>query len=270
MQTNTGSTQQLPSMRRALHKGNYLEQAAIAGLIEKIQATGCQASLNILLLNFSDMCINISRRYQGRFESDDIYQQCMESMIKAAKAYQIDCGHDFSGFAYCLVLREVSLFCIKQWNVVTPPKTKGYYKAFRKVSKLKAEEPMCQRRAEQMAGEIGVSIEDILTAHALLTRSASLDATAENGGSLIDTLVDPTETEQLVIDDNERHVRSEKLNVALSKLTDRQRKVISIRRLSEDEDRLTLQEVGEMLGVSHERVRQIELEAISKMQKAVA
>ena len=127
---------------------------------------------------------------------------------------------------------------------------------------------------EEIAAAIGVSVADVQTMDARLSApDASLQAPAiageENGREQIDMLEspEPLPDEQVsgMIDGERRH---RWLYQALGFLNRREERIIRARRLAEES--LTLEELGSELGISKERVRQIESRAMEKLRAALA
>jgi len=98
--------------------------------------------------------------------------------------------------------------------------------------------------------------------------NAPLRADAENGGEWQDWLVDDTpDQEELFAQSEELERRRSYLVDAMDDLNDRERRIFEARRLSEDP--ITLEELSTEFGVSRERIRQIEVRAFEKVQRAV-
>jgi RNA polymerase sigma-32 factor len=103
-----------------------------------------------------------------------------------------------------------------------------------------------------------------------LAGDASLNAPvrAESEGEWQDWLVDDSDTqEDMLVESEEKRLRLDLLREAMEKLTDRERRVFEARRMQEDP--ATLEDLSKEFGVSRERIRQIEVRAFEKVQKAV-
>ena len=122
----------------------------------------------------------------------------------------------------------------------------------------------------EIAKRLGVPEEDVVSMNRRLSGDASLNAPvrAESEGEWQDWLVDDTSDQESVLADSEEaKLRIELLGEAMDKLTDRERRVFEARRLKEEP--ATLEELSQEFGVSRERIRQIEVRAFEKVQKAV-
>ena len=124
---------------------------------------------------------------------------------------------------------------------------------------------------KRIATQLGVTEEDVVSMNRRLAGDSSLNAPVRNdseSGEWQDWLVDDTmDQETALAESEEAERRRGMLNNALQGLNERERRVFEARRLSEDP--LTLEELSTEFGVSRERIRQIEVRAFEKVQKAV-
>jgi RNA polymerase sigma-32 factor len=122
-----------------------------------------------------------------------------------------------------------------------------------------------------IAKRLGVGEQDVIDMNRRLSGDASLNAPIRDegdSGEWQDWLVDDQESQESVLAAHEElSTRRKALSEALSVLNDRERRIFEARRLADDP--MTLQELAEEFGVSRERVRQIEVRAFEKVQKAV-
>ena len=123
-----------------------------------------------------------------------------------------------------------------------------------------------------IAKRLGVTDQDVIDMNRRLGGDASLNAPIrEDGdaGEWQDWLVDTNNVSQetRIIADEQADNRHKALRDAMSVLNDRERRIFEARRLADDP--ITLEELAEEFGVSRERVRQIEVRAFEKVQKAV-
>jgi RNA polymerase sigma-32 factor len=125
-------------------------------------------------------------------------------------------------------------------------------------------------QVKEISRRLGVPEEDVVSMNRRLAGDASLNAPvrAESEGEWQDWLVDDTETqEDTLVENEEKRLRLDLLTEALDKLTDRERRVFAARRMQEEP--ATLEDLSQEFGVSRERIRQIEVRAFEKVQKAV-
>lgn len=126
-------------------------------------------------------------------------------------------------------------------------------------------------QVKAIAKKLGVNEEDVVSMNRRLGGDASLNAPVRadtEGGEWQDWLVDdtPGQEEQLV-EAEELGLRKRYLKTALSALNERERRIFEARRLAESP--ATLEDLSTEFGVSRERIRQIEVRAFEKVQKAV-
>jgi RNA polymerase sigma-32 factor len=122
-----------------------------------------------------------------------------------------------------------------------------------------------------IAKRLGVGEQDVIDMNRRLSGDASLNAPIRDegdSGEWQDWLVDDQESQESVLAAHEElSTRRKALSEALSVLNDRERRIFEARRLADDP--VTLEELAAEFGVSRERVRQIEVRAFEKVQKAV-
>jgi RNA polymerase sigma-32 factor len=127
-------------------------------------------------------------------------------------------------------------------------------------------------QVQEIATKLGVTTEDVVSMNRRLGGDASLNAPlradGEASGEWQDWLVDETpDQEQRLAESEELDNRRKLLRDAIGVLNDREKRIFEARRLSEDP--ATLEDLSTEFGVSRERVRQIEVRAFEKVQKAV-
>ena len=126
-------------------------------------------------------------------------------------------------------------------------------------------------QVKKIATKLGVSEDDVVSMNRRLGGDASLNApirAESDSGEWQDWLVDDTpDQEEALAEAEELSQRRNYLNSALSTLNERERRIFEARRLAEDP--ATLEDLSAEFGVSRERIRQIEVRAFEKVQKAV-
>lgn len=126
-------------------------------------------------------------------------------------------------------------------------------------------------QVEAIATKLGVSEEDVVSMNRRLTGDTSLNAPLRadsESGEWQDWLVDDEpDQEETYADRQELEQRRSYLSQAMDDLNDRERRIFEARRLSEEP--ITLEDLSNEFGVSRERIRQIEVRAFEKVQKAV-
>jgi RNA polymerase sigma-32 factor len=257
----------LPSLACASKSGDFFAADVTHALIAKYQATGCAASLNKLLLNYSNMCMKIAQGYRHRFDVEDTYQDSMECLILSVRNFKPELGVPFFTYAYLDVKRRVSVRMIKQWSCVTTPVTKRFFKAFRRMPEFLKNTRFCDESATQLAEQIGVKREDVMAAYEIYRNmNYSLESCMDNGVRVIDAMSTEAGPENLVMEADLAGKRESMARVRMGMLNSKEAMIIKMRRMGEVPQ--TLHQIGALLGVSAERVRQIESKAMAKLSLA--
>jgi RNA polymerase sigma-32 factor len=125
-------------------------------------------------------------------------------------------------------------------------------------------------QVKEIATRLGVPEDDVISMNRRLAGDASLNAPlrVDSEGEWQDWLIDDHDDQETALAESEEFsMRADLLKNALGKLTDRERRIFEARRLRDEP--LTLEELSSEFGVSRERIRQIEVRAFEKVQKAV-
>ena len=239
-------------------------------LARRAQA-GDDAAREQLIERLLPLVHSTARRYQTEgLEQVDLLQEGIVGLLRALQRFDPQRGVPFAAFATWWIrqsLQEARSDFMRPMRL--PPK------ALRQLSQLKSEHQRIYQ-GERRSAKIGeladrTSIE-LEQAEALLTADArprSLDETIENTegelGTMGDLLEDPLSA--AAYEDVVDAVAGEQLRALLSRLTEREREVVQAR-FGFDAPAEKLTEVGERLGVSAERVRQIEERALAKLRSA--
>lgn len=155
----------------------------------------------------------------------------------------------------------------------TAAQKKLFFNLRRAKSQLQAleEGDLKPEHVKKIATKLGVSEEDVVSMNRRLGGDASLNAPVRadaEAGEWQDWLVDDSDNQEETMADNEEAaMRKEMLTKAMDKLTDRERRVFEARKLQDDP--MTLEDLSKEFDVSRERIRQIEVRAFEKVQKAV-
>jgi RNA polymerase sigma-32 factor len=256
----------LPSLAYAAKSGNFLAADVEQSLIANYQATGCGVALNKLLLNYSNMCMKIANGYHHRFDVDDTYQDAMECLILSARNYKPELGIPFFNFAIVDVKRAVSMRMIRKWSCVTTPATKRFFKAFRRMPEFIKTIGYSKETATGLAERLGVRLEDVVSAYEIF-RNINYSIDSYHAHVEVDEFLgEEAGPENLIIEADLMSKRDSAVQKVMATLNPKEAMVIELRRLAEDP--VTLQEIGDKLGVSAQRVQQIETKAMNKLRLA--
>lgn len=198
-------------------------------------------------------------------------------LMQAVKRFDPERGFRLATYAMWWIRASIQEYILRSWSLVkmgtTAAQKKLFFNLRRAKSQLQAldEGDLRPDQVKAIATKLGVPEVDVVNMNRRLGGDSSLNApirAESESGEWQDWLVDdkPTQEDRLV-EDEELTRRRSYLSSAMSVLNDRERRVFEARRLSEDP--ITLEQLSEEFGVSRERIRQIEVRAFEKVQKAV-
>ena len=198
-------------------------------------------------------------------------------LMQAVKRFDPDKGFRLATYAMWWIRAAIQEYILRSWSLVKMGTTAAQKKLFFNLRKIKGQLKALEEgdlrpdQVKQIATRLGVTEEDVISMNRRLAGDSSLNAPVRNdaeSGEWQDWLVDDTmDQETALAESEERDNRRGMLNDALKGLNARERRVFEARRLAEDP--LTLEELSAEFGVSRERIRQIEVRAFEKVQKAV-
>ena len=268
------------TMIRQAMSAPYLERAEELALARRWKSRRDQEALNRIALAHMRLVIAMAGRFRSfGLPASDLIQEGHVGLLEAAARFEPERGVRFSTYAGWWIRASMQDFVLRNWSIVRGGTSSAQKALFFNLRRLRArlarERVDAPREAlhREVAETLGVRVADVAAMDARLSASdASLDAPVggEDGASshLVDFLVSdeplPDEVATRTIDD-ERRARW--LGRALSTLNPRELKIIRERRLAEDG--VTLEVLGEKLGISKERVRQIESRAMEKLRDAL-
>jgi RNA polymerase sigma-32 factor len=199
-------------------------------------------------------------------------------LMQAVKRFDPEKGFRLATYAMWWIRASIQEYILRSWSLVKMGTTAAQKKLFFNLRRLKGQLQALEdgdlkpEQVKQIATKLGVSETDVVSMNRRLGGDSSLNAPlradAENGGEWLDWLVDDTpDQEEQFAQSEELERRRSYLVDAMEGLNDRERRIFEARRLSEEP--ITLEELSTEFGVSRERIRQIEVRAFEKVQKAV-
>ncbi|HKQ55504.1 MAG TPA: RNA polymerase sigma factor RpoH [Methyloceanibacter sp.] len=198
-------------------------------------------------------------------------------LMQAVKRFDPDKGFRLATYAMWWIRAAIQEYILRSWSLVKMGTTAAQKKLFFNLRKIKGQLKALEEgdlrpdQVKRIANQLGVTEEDVVSMNRRLAGDSSLNAPVRNdaeSGEWQDWLVDDTmDQETALAESEERDHRRDMLNDALGGLNARERRVFEARRLAEEP--LTLEELSAEFGVSRERIRQIEVRAFEKVQKAV-
>ncbi len=199
-------------------------------------------------------------------------------LMQAVKRFEPDRGFRLATYAMWWIKASIQEFVLRSWSLVKLGTTANQKKLFFNLRKIKSKISAIEDgdlkpdQVKYIAHRLGVHEEEVISMNRRLSGDASLNsplrADGDGEGEWQDWLVDDSDSqESVLIADEETGNRNALLREALTKLNDRERRVIEARKLQDDP--ATLDDLSKEFKVSRERIRQIEVRAFEKLQKAV-
>jgi RNA polymerase sigma-32 factor len=199
-------------------------------------------------------------------------------LMQAVKRFEPDKGFRLATYAMWWIRASIQEYILRSWSLVKMGTTAAQKKLFFNLRRTKGqlqaleEGDLKPEHVKAIATRLGVPEEDVISMNRRLAGDSSLNAPvrndAEGGGEWQDWLVDDTPDQgERFAENEELDQRRAYLSKAMSSLNDRERRIFEARRLAEDP--ATLEDLSAEFGVSRERIRQIEVRAFEKVQKAV-
>ncbi|MCA3733871.1 MAG: RNA polymerase sigma factor RpoH [Phenylobacterium sp.] len=199
-------------------------------------------------------------------------------LMQAVKKFEPDKGLRLATYAMWWIRASIQEYILRSWSLVKMGTTASQKKLFFNLRKAKSaisafqEGDLHPDQVELIATKLGVEESEVVSMNRRLSGpDASLNAPMRVDGEsewqdwLEDTGAVSQETQ--VAEDQEHTQRMSLLEAAMTELTDRERHILTERRLKDDPT--TLEDLASQYGVSRERVRQIEVRAFEKLQKAM-
>ena len=198
-------------------------------------------------------------------------------LMQAVKRFDPERGFRLAPYAMWWIRASIQEYILRSWSLVKIGTTAAQKKLFFNLRKLKGrleaieEGDLAPETVKKISEELSVPEHDVLSMTRRLAGSDhSLNAPlrAENDGEWMDWLVDDTDSQEAVIAENDELTkRRALLQNALMTLKERERYILTERRLKDEPT--TLEDLSQVFGISRERVRQIEVRAFEKLQKAI-
>jgi RNA polymerase sigma-32 factor len=198
-------------------------------------------------------------------------------LMQAVKRFEPEKGFRLATYAMWWIKAAIQEYILRSWSLVKMGTTANQKKLFFNLRKAKSrisaldEGDMHPDQVKLIAKRLGVTEQDVIDMNRRLSGDASLNAPIrEDGdsGEWQDWLIDDRDSQETTLAASEEmDNRRAALSDALEVLNDRERRIFEARRLADEP--VTLEDLAVEFGVSRERVRQIEVRAFEKVQKAV-
>lgn len=247
-------------------------------LAERLHYDGDLAAAKKLILSHLRFVVHVARNYSGYgLPQADLIQEGNIGLMKAVRRFNPEVGVRLVSFAVHWIKAEIHEYVLRNWRIVKIATTKAQRKLFFNLRKSKQRLGwFSQDEVELVARELGVSSKDVLEMESRMAAqdmAFDISPDEENENSAVAPamfLEDKTsDFAESIEDENWDNDAADKLTQALNGLDERSQHIIRARWLNNDDTKATLQELADRYGVSAERVRQLEKNAMKKLRVAI-
>ncbi len=277
----------LPSVAASGGLARYLEEIRRFPMLEpqeeymlakRWQEHEDSAAAQKLVTSHLRLVARIAMGYRGYgLPIGEVISEGNVGLMQAVKRFDPDKGFRLATYAMWWIRAAIQEYILRSWSLVKMGTTASQKKLFFNLRKAKSQLQALEEgdlrpdQVQAIATKLGVPEEDVVSMNRRLGGDASLNAPLRadsESGEWQDWLVDESpDQESLLVDREEMDRRRDYLEAAMDGLNERERRIFTARRLADDP--LTLEELSSEFGVSRERIRQIEVRAFEKVQKAV-
>lgn len=247
-------------------------------LAERLHYQGDLEAAKQLILSHLRFVVHIARNYSGYgLPQADLIQEGNIGLMKAVRRFNPEVGVRLVSFAVHWIKAEIHEYVLRNWRIVKVATTKAQRKLFFNLRKTKQRLGWFnQDEVEMVAKELGVTSQDVREMESrMAAQDMTFDLTPEDetreGQPMVPMLYLQDKSSDFadgIEEDNWDDHAADKLSAALEGLDERSQDIIRARWL-DDDNKSTLQELADRYGVSAERVRQLEKNAMKKMRLAI-
>ncbi len=269
------------SFVKAAMNAPFLERGEERDLAVRWKDNGDEQALHCLAASHMRLVIALAARFRHYgLSMPDMIQEGHVGLLEAAARFEPDREVRFSTYATWWIRASIQDYILRNWSIVRGGTSSAQKALFFNLRRLRArltrngDEVISDKVHQDIATTLGVSKADVATMDARLSGpDVSLNAPLSDdddgpGVQRMDLMPDTSPLQDEVVGDSidsERRVKW--LRAALAVLSDREMQILRERRLNEDQ--ATLESLGGALGISKERVRQIENRALEKLKRAL-
>ncbi|MGM3173770.1 RNA polymerase sigma factor RpoH [Dickeya lacustris] len=247
-------------------------------LAERLHYHGDLDAAKQLILSHLRFVIHVARNYSGYgLPQADLIQEGNIGLMKAVRRFNPDVGVRLVSFAVHWIKAEIHEYVLRNWRIVKVATTKAQRKLFFNLRKTKQRLGWFnQDEVELVARELGVTSKDVREMESrMAAQDMTFDPTPEDEAQPNQPMAPmlylqdkSSDFADGIEEDNWESHAADKLTFALEGLDERSQHIIRARWL-DDDNKSTLQELADHYGVSAERVRQLEKNAMKKLRAAI-
>jgi len=282
-----GRTAALPALKAESGLSRYLDEIRRFPMLEPQEEYmlarswrehGDREAVHKLVTSHLRLVAKIAMGYRGYgLPISEVISEGNVGLMQAVKRFEPERGFRLATYAMWWIKAGIQEYILRSWSLVKMGTTANQKKLFFNLRKAKSkisaleEGDLRPDQVQVIAKRLGVTEQDVVDMNRRLGGDASLNAPIRDdgeSGEWQDWLVDDAPTQERILAESEESDNRHKALVsALDVLNERERRIFEARRLVDDP--ITLEDLASEFGVSRERVRQIEVRAFEKVQKAV-
>jgi RNA polymerase sigma-32 factor len=232
-----------------------------------------------LVLSHLRLVVAVSRQYMGYgLPQADLIQEGNVGLMKAVKRYDPTQGVRLVSYALHWIKAEIHEYILRNWQMVKVATTKAQRKLFFNLRSLKralgADKGVNAAQAQAIAKELNVSADEVMEMDRRMSGGDTpLEGRTEDGeeiaGPIATLAAEDADPAEIVAQAQETRVNQQRMAAALGSLDERSRAILMARWLQDDGHTPTLHELADRYGISAERVRQVEANALKKIKAAL-
>ena len=274
-----GGEQSLNRYLSEIRKFPLLQPEEEYMLAKRFQEHGDPEAAAKLVTSHLRLVAKIAMGYRGYgLPASELISEGNIGLMQGVKKFEPDRGFRLATYAMWWIRASIQEFILRSWSLVKMGTTAAQKKLFFNLRRMKSQIDAFEdgdlqpEHVAKIATDLGVTEEEVTSMNRRMAMGGdtSLNVMVGEDGDaqwqdwLVDT--DPLQDERLA-ESQEKDVRHDMLTEAMDALNDREKHILAERRLADDPK--TLEELSQVYGVSRERVRQIEVRAFDKLQKAM-
>ena len=263
---------------RDIRKFPLLEANEEFMLAKRWREDGDAEAAHRLVTSHLRLVAKIASGYRGYgLPMGELISEGNVGMMQAVKRFDPDRGFRLATYAMWWIRAAIQEYILHSWSLVKIGTTAAQKKLFFNLRRIKGEIKAIEEgdlhpeNVTEIATRLNVSEDEVVQMNRRMAapdNSLNAPLRADGEGEWMDWLVDDSDSQEtLLAEAEELQRRRALLRGAMDRLNPREKRILTMRRLAETP--LTLEELSQEFGVSRERVRQIEVRAFEKIQKAM-